>query len=133
MRGFLKLSRPFLVSIGAFFLILGFVGVFVPLLPTVPFLLISAYCFKRGSPRLHNWLLGLPKIGDSIREWDENRVIRPKYKVLAISLMSLSMGYVVFFRPIPWTVKLMIGLTWAAVSLYVLSQKSRPDTNKGNF
>ncbi|MEG0156433.1 MAG: YbaN family protein, partial [Anaerovoracaceae bacterium] len=44
--------------IGLFFFTLGGIGVFLPILPTFPFLLVSAFCFARSSPRLHHWFLG---------------------------------------------------------------------------
>jgi uncharacterized membrane protein YbaN (DUF454 family) len=62
---------------------LGFLGLFLPLLPTTPFLLLAAYCFSRGSAKLHHWLLNHPTMGPVIRDWNERRVIRPRIKVFA--------------------------------------------------
>lgn len=69
---------------------LALVGVFLPLLPTVPFLLLAAFCFARSSERLHNWLLSHPNFGPMIDDWNSHGAIRPRAKRLA----TLSIGAV---------------------------------------
>lgn len=68
------------VFVGLFFLALGIVGAFVPLLPSVVFWLIAAYAFSRSSDRLHNWMLAHSVIGPSIRDWRERGAISIKGK-----------------------------------------------------
>jgi uncharacterized membrane protein YbaN (DUF454 family) len=82
-----------LVSFGV-----GAVGVFVPLLPTVPFMLLAAFCFARGSDRFHRWLLAHPRFGPAIRDWRAHGAISRRGKrgaLLAIAatfLISALMG-----------------------------------------
>jgi uncharacterized protein len=77
---------------------LGAVGVFVPLLPTVPFMLLAAFCFARGSERFHCWLLAHPRFGPAIRDWRAHGAISRRGKraaVLAIAatfVLSLLLG-----------------------------------------
>lgn len=59
------------------------IGVFLPLLPTVPFLLLATFCFARSSERLHSWLVTHPSFGPSIEDWNARGAIRPTAKRLA--------------------------------------------------
>ncbi len=81
------------------FLLLGLVcvafaviGVFVPLLPTTPFLLLAAACFARSSERFHQWLLNHPVFGTTVRAWDEHRSIPRKAKWVAIVSLIMTLG-----------------------------------------
>lgn len=66
------MMQPVWIAAGGLALTLGVVGVFLPLLPTVPFLLLSAFCFGRGSSRLHRWLLQHRVFGPPIEDWIES-------------------------------------------------------------
>lgn len=59
---------------------IGAVGAVVPLLPTVPFMLLAAFCFARGSDRFHDWLVGHPQFGPSIRDWRAHGAISRRGK-----------------------------------------------------
>ena len=62
---------------------LGAIGAFLPLLPTVPFMLLAAYCFARGSERFHEWLITHPRFGPPILDWQERGSISRRAKVMA--------------------------------------------------
>ncbi len=91
----LNLRRGLWIFLGFTLFLIGLVGVWVPLLPTTPFLILAAVCFHRGSPRFHRWLLDHPTFGPPIVDWQCHHVIRPKYKILA-TLMLLTTLYFVF-------------------------------------
>ena len=81
---------------------LAVLGVPLPLLPTTPFLLLAVFCFARGSPRLHNWLLGHAVFGPPIQRWRERGAISRKAKGLAaIAMIAVFSGAVIFGAP-PW-------------------------------
>jgi len=75
--------RIFLIAAGLLSLALGAIGIFLPLLPTVPFLLLSALCFANASERLHGWLLSHRLFGPPIQSWNERGVISRRAKWLA--------------------------------------------------
>ena len=70
-------------------LITGCIGIFLPLLPTTPFVLLSAYCFSRSSERLHTWLINHPHMGPLIRDWQHHGSIRKEAKVRATALIVI--------------------------------------------
>ncbi len=82
-------------GIGLLTLALGMVGAFLPILPTVPFLLLSAFCFARSSERLYNWLLSHPLFGPPIQDWRRNGAIRRRAKFLATA--SIAAAFIVPF------------------------------------
>ncbi|MEP2718029.1 YbaN family protein [Pseudophaeobacter sp.] len=77
---------------------LAIIGVILPLLPTVPFLLLAAFCFAKSSERMHNWLISHPSFGPMIQDWNERGAIRPAAKkaatvsIAAVFLLSLILG-----------------------------------------
>ena len=83
-------KRYLLIGIGVLSLVLGFIGIVMPLLPTTPFLLLSAICFTNSSPRLHAWLIGHPRLGPPIRAWQQYHAISRPAKVMG----SVSMGLI---------------------------------------
>ncbi len=113
--------------LGWVFVAIGVTGVFVPVMPTVPFLLVAAFCFERGSPELHRWILSHPTFGPPLAEWKKHRVIRPKAKVLAVAGISMSVAYVLFFKAVALWVKILMCAVCFSVVTFILTRKSRPD------
>jgi uncharacterized protein len=81
--------------LGLVFVAVGFVGAFLPVLPTTPFLILATTCFARSSPRLENWLLSHPRFGPPLRAWRECGAISLKAKLLALAGMSV--GFLLFW------------------------------------
>ena len=71
-------------------LILGVVGIVLPLLPTTPFVLLAAFCFSRGSERCDQWLLSHPRFGPMVRDWRTQRALPLRAKQLATAMMAVS-------------------------------------------
>lgn len=88
--------KIFLAILGCAAFVLGVVGIFVPLLPTTPFLLLAAALWVRSSPRLYEWLLAHRCFGGYIRNFRENRAIPLRAKVVSIALMWGTMLYCIF-------------------------------------
>lgn len=85
--------RALLMALGMGSLALGLIGVFVPLLPTTPFLLLAAACFLRSSERLYAWLIHHPWLGSYIRNYREHRAMTLRAKVVALSLLWVVIGH----------------------------------------
>ena len=81
--------RTLYIIAGFLSLGIGIIGIFVPLLPTVPLVLLAAFCFARSSERLHNWLITHPRFGPMISDWNESGAIRPPVKRLATLSIAL--------------------------------------------
>jgi len=108
------------------FLVLGGVGVVLPLLPTTPFILLAAACFARSSPRMHRWLLDSELFGPMLRDWEANHCVSFKVKLLALSMMAVVGGTSIwFFVPTGWPRLAGSGLV-ALGCLTVLSLKTCP-------
>lgn len=71
---------------------LGLLGVALPLLPTTPFMLLAAFAFGRGSPRLRAWVIGHPRFGPAVRRWEADGAISRRHKIYACVGMAASLG-----------------------------------------
>ena len=108
---------------GAVALGLGAVGIVTPLLPTVPFLLLAAFCFARSSQRLHDWLLADPTLGPPIRDWRRSGAINPKAKRLATLSIAAAFG-VSLILALPFWVRAVQAAALTAVLIFIWR---RPD------
>ena len=87
---------------GSLSLVLGIIGIFVPLLPTTPFVLLAAFCFSRGSTRVEQWLLAHPRFGPVVRDWRARRAVPRRAKQLAALMMAASSLWAWWVLPAPW-------------------------------
>lgn len=70
--------------LGTVSLALGVIGIILPILPTTPFILLTAWCYFRGSPRFHQWLVDHPRLGPIVEEYSDDRGMRKESKIKAI-------------------------------------------------
>ena len=108
--------------LGFLFLACGVIGIFVPLLPTTPFLLLSAALFFRSSPRAYDWLLSHRYLGPYIRNFRENRAIPLRVKVVSVSLVWLTIGFcIVAVVGQWWWAQAALALLAAVITWHILS------------
>lgn len=107
------------VTAGSISLLLGIIGIFVPVLPTTPFLLLASACFLRGSERMHRWLLSHGQLGKYIRDFEAGRGIPARAKVVAIAMMWISIAFAVELVGHPVAAAAML-LVATAVTIYLL-------------
>lgn len=109
--------RAALVVAGSGFVVVGLAGIFLPVLPTTPFLLLAAACYARASQRFYNALLNSRLFGPAILEWQQHRAIPWRSKLAAIALLFLTLATsIIFFLQDPW---LRLGLALFGLALAV--------------
>ncbi len=120
-----KSIQSLYIAAGFLFILIGAIGIFLPLLPTTPFLLLAAFCLSRGSEKFHNWLLNHKVLGPPIQDWNRNKIIRPRHKAMAV-IMILLTSLVVFLKPtIPFAGKMAYLALILGVLSFILTRKSR--------
>jgi uncharacterized membrane protein YbaN (DUF454 family) len=118
------------MTIGIISVGLGTAGIFLPLLPTTPFLLLAAACFIRSSDRLYRWLIHNPWFGSYIRNYQEHRALPLRAKVTALILLWTTMTYSVFFLVTPRALQVFLLLIATLVTVYLLRLRTMPDKMK---
>ena len=107
-------------------LMVGFAvaGVFLPLLPTTPFLLLAAGLFARSSPRFEHWLLNHPVFGPTLRQWRENGAISARAKATSVALIVASYAVFVFFSSPQAMTAAIVATVMTFPVLFILSRPS---------
>ncbi len=110
-------KKALLVTAGSLCIVLAVLGVFLPLLPTTPFLLLASACYVRSSERLHGWLMGNRLLGGYIRNFKERRGITVRAKIMTVALLWLPLLYSVYRLDILWLELMLVlmGLVWSVL------------------
>ena len=115
-------QRVLWLMAGGVSLLLGVAGIFLPLLPTTPFVLLAAACFSRGSTRCDAWLLHHPRFGPMVRDWRQHRAVPLRAKQLALAMMAIGSLAAAFTLPrLQW----LPALCCAAVGWWLWHLPSR--------
>lgn len=116
--------RHLWLTVGWTFVMLGIVGIALPVVPTVPFLLVAAWAFARSSPALRQRILDHPTYGPSVRAWQERGAVGKVAKIWAILAMTGGVGLSWWIGIDPWIVGLQAAIC-AAVGVFLLSRPSQ--------
>jgi hypothetical protein len=104
----------------------GIVGAFLPVIPTTPLILVAAWCFSKGSDRLHRRLLDDPRFGPMVRDWEGHHVIRLRAKLLATGMIVPLVGWMTFFTDAPVWAKVVTILLVAYGLTFIWTKPSEP-------
>ena len=113
-----------MIILGTLFLGLGILGIILPILPTTPFLLLSAACYSRGSDRFYKWLLRNRYFGKYIRNYREGKGISLNIKIFAIIILWFSMSFTSFFIVTLTIVRILLVIIAIAVTIHLSLMKT---------
>jgi uncharacterized membrane protein YbaN (DUF454 family) len=119
-----KPLRPLLIAVGFLNVALGVLGIFVPLLPTTPFLLLAAACFVRSSDRFYEWLMTNRWVGDYLRSYMEHRATTMSTKVVCIATLWCCLGLAGVFFTDNLIVRLLLLAVAVGVTAHLASLKT---------
>jgi uncharacterized membrane protein YbaN (DUF454 family) len=123
------LKRYLLISLGTICLAIGIVGIFTPVLPTTPFLLLAAACYLRGSQRFHRWLMNNRVFGSYIRNYTEGRRIPTRVKIITLALLWATIGISIWLTA-NWIVTIVLLIVAAGVSLHIALIRAKKDHSR---
>lgn len=117
--------RILLILLGWLAVLLGVLGIFLPVLPTTPFILLALWAFSLSSQRFHDYLWHHPRFGASVRNWKTHGVVPRRAKLSAVIMMGLSAALLIGLNLLPWWLLLPILLTMLSVAIWLWH---RPET-----
>lgn len=117
-----------LIIIGSLAVALGVLGMFLPILPTTPLLLLAAACYIRASDKLYQWLIKNKYLGSYIKNYRENKGMAKKDKVVTIGTLWIGISISTFILPIQW-IRILLVVIALLVSRYIFSLKTLDTEN----
>jgi len=117
------LNRPkkiLFITLGTFFVGIAIVGIIIPILPTTPFLLLSAALYARSSKRFYDWLLNNRLFGKYIKNYREGKGIPVYLKIMVITLLWVTIGVSIVFAVELWVVRILLVVIALGVSIHIL-------------
>ncbi len=127
-----RLAKVLYGLAGGLALLLGIAGIFLPGLPTTPFVLLAAACFAKASPRVHQWMLQHRVLGPILHNWQEHRSLTRRIKWVAITSMMVTMIFSFWaFAGMPWiqATLLLLGGIGAVVVLRLPTRPQSPSSS----
>lgn len=110
--------------IGIITLALGFIGIFIPVFPTTPFLLVALACFVNSSSKMHRFILENKYLGPYVKDYTSGNGIPMRAKWRAVSLIWITIGFSAIFVLDRWSLRLLILSIASGVSIYIFTRKT---------
>jgi uncharacterized protein len=120
-----KIKRYLFITLGTVFVVIGMIGIFVPVLPTTPFLLLAAFFYLRGSKRFYDWLINNKVCGSYIRNYIEGRGMPLRVKIFTIALLWTGIGISIWLTYPNLIVLIILLLVAIGVTLHIALLKGK--------
>jgi len=127
-----KLKKGLLIFAGTVFTAIGIIGIFVPILPTTPFLLLAAACYLRSSRRLYNWLLNNRFFGAYVRNYLDGRGMPRKIKIATILLLWITIACSIIFAVQALVIRVILLVVAVGVTVHIMLIKTTPKDQNQN-
>jgi hypothetical protein len=114
-----------LIFSGTFFLIIGIIGIFIPILPTTPFLLLAAACYAKGSTKFYNWLINNKWFGEYIKNYRERRGIPLSVKIISITMLWITIAGSIFIIVSNLLIQIFLISIAVGVTIHILTIKTK--------
>jgi len=121
------LTNHALIILGWFFVLLGLVGVILPILPTTPFMIVAAALFAKSSPRFHRMLLNNKYVGDVLRDWEERHVVSRTIKKRATMLIFITFSISIVILHAHTALQIMLVTIATALLFFLWRFKEDPE------
>jgi len=116
--------KKILVVSGTFFLVMGIIGIFIPLLPTTPFLLLAAACYARGSKKFYDWLINNKWLGEYIKNYREGKGISLTVKIVIITILWITITFSAFIFVSYFLIQIILIIIAIFVTVHILTIKT---------
>lgn len=118
--------RLLILTIGILSFTLGVIGIFLPILPTTPFILLAAACFARSSERFHQWILNHKYFGNTLKNWEGNKTITKRAKIISLTFLNISIAFSLYILAPNKYLMIFLLVTDIIMTLYLLSIPTTP-------
>ena len=119
-----NLKKKIYICIGLLSVALGIIGAFLPVMPTVPFLLVALFCFERSSKKYHDMILNNKYFGKVLRDYYEGKGLTTSVKIKAILFLSCGIGFS-FYKVQHLYLRIMLVVIWLGVTIHIILLKTK--------
>jgi len=120
-----NLKKKIYICVGLLALGLGIIGAFLPVMPTVPFLLVALFCFERSSKKYHDMILNNKYFGKVLKDYYEGKGLTISVKIKAILFLSCGIGFS-FYKVQHLHLRIMLVVIWLGVTIHIILLKTKP-------
>ena len=126
-----NLKKKLYIAFGFLAVALAIIGVFIPDLPTVPFLLVALFCFERSSKKYHDMIMNNKYFGPVLQDYYSGKGLTPSVKIKAILFLSCGMIFSIY-KIQNLHARIALAIVWLGVAIHLILLKTKKTKNKSN-